>query len=87
MACFLTCLEIKITLNEMLHFLGIACQDYWSRKQFFSINVQILGNETKKICNIVARWAGSTHDARVWNNCNAKVWMDQHPEYMIAGSH
>ena len=53
--------------------------------QFYSINVQILGDEKKKIRNIVARWAGSTHDARIWSNCDAKRIFENQSEFMIAG--
>lgn len=35
-----------------------------------SINVQISCNSAQKITNVVARWPGSTHDARVFNNSN-----------------
>ena len=64
---------------------GIHPQDFWSRKQFFSINCQIVGNEKKLITNLVARWAGSTHDSRIWNNSNVKNWIEQQNDFMIVG--
>ena len=38
------------------------------RKGFFSINSQIVCGPDHTIYNIVARWPGSTHDSRIFNN-------------------
>ncbi len=64
---------------------GVHPQDYWSRKQYYSINVQVIGNEKKMIYNLVSRWAGSTNDARVWANSNAKTWTEAQGDFLIAG--
>ncbi len=34
---------------------------------------------------MVARWAGSTNDARVWANSNAKVWTEAQGDFLVAG--
>ena len=41
---------------------------YRNRKGFFSINVQIVSDADLRISNIVCRWPGSTHDARIFDN-------------------
>ena len=40
------------------------------RKQFYSINVQAVGDSDAFITNIVARWPGSTYDSRIFENSN-----------------
>jgi hypothetical protein len=64
---------------------GLEVQDFWCRKQFYSLNCQIIGNDTRMILNLVARWAGCTHDARIWANSNAKNWIEQQDDFLIAG--
>jgi len=64
--------------SNIINVINMRC-----RKQYYSLNVQIISNETKKICNVVSRWAGSTHDARVWNNCNAKGWLNQQDRFLM----
>ena len=39
-----------------------------NRKQFYSINVQAICDIDAFITNIVARWPGSTHDSRIFDN-------------------
>lgn len=46
---------------------GEAAELYRNRKGFFSYNVQITCDASLKICDIVARWRGSTHDATIFN--------------------
>ena len=41
---------------------------YVNRKQYYSINVQAVCDSEAMISNIVARWPGSTHDCRVFEN-------------------
>ena len=37
-------------------------QMFWCRRQFFSLNVQVVGND-KFIYDVDVGWPGSTHDA------------------------
>lgn len=76
-------LGVRPTERELPH--GIEVQDFWCRKQFYSLNCQIIGNETKMILNLVARWAGCTHDSRIWSNSNAKNQIEQQNEFVITG--
>ncbi|XP_045076311.1 putative nuclease HARBI1 [Coregonus clupeaformis] len=41
---------------------------YVNRKHFHSINVQIICDAQMRLTNIVARWAGSTHDSYILTN-------------------
>lgn len=43
-------------------------EEYRCRKGFFSINVQAVCSPNLKFTNIVSRWKGATHDARMWNS-------------------
>lgn len=47
---------------------GDDAEIFRNRKSYFSINVQVVGNANYEICNIVARWPGSTHDSTIFNN-------------------
>ncbi|XP_045505967.1 putative nuclease HARBI1 [Colias croceus] len=43
-----------------------------NRKNFFSMNVQAICNAELKFTNVVARWPGSVHDARIFANSSIK---------------
>lgn len=45
---------------------------YVCRKQFHSINTQVICGADYTIYDIVAAWPGSTHDSFIYNNCGAK---------------
>ena len=49
-------------------------QDYWCRKQFYSINAMIVAND-RYIYSVDCGLFGSAHDARVWNRSDAKIMM------------
>ncbi|KAI8430398.1 hypothetical protein MSG28_000684 [Choristoneura fumiferana] len=51
---------------------GSAAQYYINRKGYYSLNVQVTCDADLKIQDIVARWRGSTHDARIFNECSLK---------------
>lgn len=59
-------------------------QLFWCRKQFYSLNVQIVGND-ELIYDIDCRWPGSTHDARVWNRSEVKKFVEAQRAFYIAG--
>ncbi|KAJ8929770.1 hypothetical protein NQ314_017507 [Rhamnusium bicolor] len=40
-----------------------------NRKGYYSLNVQVVSDAKGKIRYIVARWRGSAHDSRIWNEC------------------
>ena len=41
-----------------------------NRKQFYSIKVPAVCDSDAFITNIVARWPGTTHDSRIFENSN-----------------
>ncbi|KAH9376054.1 hypothetical protein HPB48_021803 [Haemaphysalis longicornis] len=45
---------------------------YISRKNFHSLNVQLVCDADEKITNVVARWRGSAHDNRIWEESNLR---------------
>ena len=47
---------------------GDNAEVYRNRKGFFSINVQAICNANRYFTNVVARWCGSTHDSRIFEN-------------------
>ena len=61
------------------------CQNFWSRKMFHSLNVQIIGDANQRIRDVDAGWPGSTHDSRVWKNSEAKAILERQRTYTVAG--
>ena len=53
--------------------------------QFYSINVQIIGNHKCLLYYIVARHPGSAHDSRVWSYSQARRWTEQRSNFSLAG--
>lgn len=49
---------------------------YLNRKGYFSLNTQIVCDAHGRFIDIVARWRGSVHDARIWDECNLKARFD-----------
>ncbi|XP_063232410.1 putative nuclease HARBI1 isoform X1 [Bacillus rossius redtenbacheri] len=49
---------------------GQNAEYFRNRKGYFSLNVQTVSDAHLKICDIVARWPGATHDQTVFNNSN-----------------
>jgi hypothetical protein len=47
---------------------GVAPQSFHCRKQIWSINTQVVADEKHLIRDLDVRWAGCTHDSRVWKN-------------------
>ena len=61
-----------------------VAQMFWCRKQYYSINVQVVGND-KFIYDLDVGWPGSTHDARVWSRSLAKRHIEQQKRFLLAG--
>lgn len=59
-------------------------QQFWCRKQFYAVNVQVVGND-EFIFDLDVRWPGSTHDARVWNRSQVKPYLEEQRRFFIAG--
>ena len=47
---------------------GEEAARFINRKGYYSINVQVICDAALRITNIVARWPGSTHDSRIFQN-------------------
>ena len=47
---------------------GEEAARFINRKGYYSINVQVICDAALRITNIVARWHGSTHDSRIFQN-------------------
>ena len=56
---------------------------FWCRNQFFSLNVQVAGND-KFINDVDVGWPGSTHDARCWNRSEVKRVVEEQKRFYIA---
>jgi hypothetical protein len=67
---------------------GLNGQDFWCRHQCYSFNCQIVANHRHQIYSITARWAGSTHDSRIWRASSFKEWFEDISNtnrFLIAG--
>ena len=56
-----------------------------NRKQFYSINVQAVCESDAFITNTVARWPGSTHDSRIFDNTIADKLRDGAIDGILVG--
>lgn len=56
---------------------GQSAELYRNRKGWFSLNVQVICNEKHKFINVVARWPGSVHDSRIWQNCRFRRELEE----------
>ena len=46
--------------------------DFVNRKNFHSLNIQLVFDANYKIINLVSKWPGSVHDARILNESGLK---------------
>lgn len=51
--------------------------EYVNRHHYHSINTQVVFDPFYKILDVVTKWPGSTHDARILNESGLKVLFDQ----------
>lgn len=58
---------------------------YRNRKGYFSINVQLLCDQTGYVSDVVARWPGSVHDSTIFDNSYVRTLMETavHDGYII----
>ena len=61
---------------------------YINRHHWYSLNVQVVCDARYRITNIVARWQGSIHDSRIWNNCRLLMGFEsnQYQGYLLGDS-
>jgi len=65
------CTHIKIQSPS-----GDESELFRNRKSYFSINVQGVCNLDCEFINLVARWQGSVHDSRIFNNSLLKAKLE-----------
>lgn len=47
---------------------SLIAEQFRNRKNYYSLNVQVIGNANLEITDIVARWPGSAHDSNIFKN-------------------
>lgn len=62
---------------------GENAEVFRNRKGFFSINVQLVCQEDMKFFDIVARWPGSTHDSRIFDNSMLKDKLEEEDSVLL----
>ncbi|RZB41282.1 DDE Tnp 4 domain containing protein [Asbolus verrucosus] len=55
---------------------GDNAEVFQNRKDYFSINVRVVGDANLKIMNIVSRWPGSVHDITIFNSSNIRARLE-----------
>lgn len=51
--------------------------EFVNRKRFHSINTQLVFDAKYRIIDVVAKWPGSTHDSRIWNESGLKTMFER----------
>lgn len=76
------CTHIKIVSRG-----GSRAEVFRCRKDFFSINVQVVCDAKLKIRDILARWPGSVHDSTIFNNSQLCALLEagHYGEYFLLG--
>jgi hypothetical protein len=64
---------------------GVVKQDYWTRKQCYAINCQVVGSDERLVHDVDCDWHGSAHDARIWRTSLVKRVLEQQREHLVAG--
>ena len=80
---------VRLGVQPSAHLLpeGLIPQDFWCRKMFYALNVLIAGDHRRLVRNVIATFAGSTHDARAWRSSAMKAYIEaQRRFYGVADS-
>ena len=65
---------------------GDDAEIYRNRKGYFSINVQLVCDQTAYVSDVVARWPGSVHDSTIFDNSHLRVLLESSaPEGYLIG--
>jgi hypothetical protein len=70
------CKHVRITCP-----LGEHKNVYINRKGYTSLNVQAICDANMMFTNVVARWYGSAHDSRIYNESRIKHVLENQPGY------
>ena len=62
---------------------NIHPQTFWGRKQRYSLNVQVVGNDSR-ICDIDCSWPGSANDSTIYHYSAVKQHMESQVTYKCA---
>jgi len=64
---------------------GDEAEIYRNQKGYFSVNVQLICDQTAYVSDIVCRWPGSVHDSTIFDNSHLRVQLEgsAHDGYLI----
>jgi nuclease HARBI1 len=62
---------------------GDGTEIFRCRKGYYSINTQILCGPEYLIYNVVAKWPGSTHDSRVFDNSTVRHFLEENNQGVV----
>ena len=64
------------TRNYFNNLGGEDAESFRNRKGYFSINVHAITDTNLKKIDIVARWPGSVHDSKIFNNSRTNAMFE-----------
>jgi len=64
---------------------GDDAEIYRNRKGYFSVNVQLICDQTGYVSDVVARWPGSVHDSTIFDHSHVRAMLETgvHDGYLI----
>jgi len=67
---------------------GNDAEIYRNRKGYFSLNVQLICDQSGYLMDVVARWPGSVHDSTIFDNCQVRAMLEtsQSDGYLVGDS-